>query len=278
MSRWATGFTNALTLLFAVLTVVVGVGTLAVAGGALEPPLFKPDGDSSPPTVAVLVSPTAAPPTMIAQSATGVEMVPVFAPTFSPTPLPTGAPAGTLTGTSMLAVTLAPVIPATATRTPLPTRGAGQPSPTPTATPTFTPSPSASPAPFGPSPTPTPVLPFILQPGTPLLRSNFANAEGCEWEGIAGQVVNTMGDPVLGIRVMVSGDTFETQTVESGTNDDYGPSGWEVAVSTQPDNGWFWVMLMAEDGAPLSPVAEIVFPAACQQNLALVNFVQIRPF
>jgi len=276
MSRWAAGLVNGLTLLFAVLTVIVGIGTLAVASDMMDSPLFKPGSDAPPPTVAALVSPT---PAAVAQGEPA--LVPTRTPAPSSTPIAPDTPVSTLstlsTGGSPT-ITLAPVIPPTATRTPLPTRGVSQPSLTPTATLTWTPSPSASPLPLGPSATPTPALPFIIQPGTPLLRSNFANADGCDWEGIAGQIVDTLGDPVIVVQVIVSGDNIEDMLTVSGSHTYYGSSGWEVTLGTEPDNRRFLVVLLAEDGTLLSPVVEIVFTAACEQNLALINFVQIRPF
>jgi hypothetical protein len=145
---------------------------------------------------------------------------------------------------------------------------------TPTPTLTFTPSPT------GPSPTPTNTqspFAFIIQQGTPLLRDNFANAAGCNWQGIAGQVINERGEAVVGVQVRVTGDGIAEQFTISGTNTFYGPSGWEIPVSNQTNSGRYRVELIA-NGQQVSPTVEIVFPNSCQQNLALINFVQTRPF
>lgn len=274
MNRLAPLLANALTLLFAALTAAVAVGTLAIAGDAMEPPFLKP-ATEPPPTAAALptalpASPTLAVMLLPTQGAASIP-VPTGTPTITPLPSPTPSP-------DSASLPVPSAIPATATRTPLPTLGRGLPTLTPTATLTWTPSPTSSPPPLGPSPTPTPVLPFILQPGTPLLRPNFANTEGCSWQGIAGLVVDELGNPVKGVQVLVTGETIGDQTRTSGSRTSYGESGWEVVVGNTIDNGRFLVMLAAQDGTPLSPVVEIIFPAACEQNLALVNFVQIRPF
>jgi hypothetical protein len=108
----------------------------------------------------------------------------------------------------------------------------------------------------------------------PLLRDNFANPAGCAWQGIAGQVTDGQGQPVLRLVVRVTGDGIKELMTTTGTNTLYGPSGWEVQLSRQPGSGRFRVELLSSDGVPLAAVVDISFPGTCEQNLALVNYVQ----
>lgn len=150
-------------------------------------------------------------------------------------------------------------------------------------TPTFTPSftPSATPTPAGPTPTltatPSP-FPFVAQPGTPRLRDNFANTSGCNWQGVAGQVISDLNEPLLGLQIRVSSDATGERTAVSGTNTLYGDAGWEIVLGSEPTTDRFRVSLWSPEGEQLSPIIEIGYGGTCLQNLALVNFVQTRPF
>jgi hypothetical protein len=116
-----------------------------------------------------------------------------------------------------------------------------------------------------------------VQPGTPLPRANFANTAGCNWQGVAGQVITERGDPVTGIEVRVSGDGIDDMITLTGSNTTYGPSGWEVVLADTPTTAAYRVELVVAGQAVSLPV-DIVFPGACEQNLILINFVQTRPF
>ncbi len=168
-------------------------------------------------------------------------------PTRTPTPSPTA--------------TFTPTNTPTATFTPTSTLP-------PSETPTFTPSPT------GPTATPTSQYAFMLQPGSLILRDNFGNAAGCNWQGVAGQVTTDRGEPVLGVQVRVKGPGVELATL-SGTAPFYGPSGWEIKVADAPVTSRYEVSLWVT-GQQASPTVEIVFPGVCQQNLATLNFIQMR--
>lgn len=260
---------NAVTLIFVGLAVGAGVVTAAIAADIWRPPILAPDEDTAlPPTRAALVSPTPGP---------------------SWTPSPTREPSATLppTATPSLTITAPPTTTdtpgPTATGTASPTASRAQPTATVTPTATWTPSATMplSPSPPGPPGTPTPTLspyPFIVQPGTPLLRENFAYTEvGCDWQGIAGQAVTTRGEPVIDVEVRVVGDDFPDTATTTGANTTYGPAGWELVLSDAPNDDRYAVALWAGD-RQISPTVEVAFPGTCQQNLAIVNFVQTRPF
>ena len=116
----------------------------------------------------------------------------------------------------------------------------------------------------------------MVQPSSLILRENFANSAGCAWQGIAGQVTTDRGEAVTGVQVRVTGADIGERTTVSGTNQVYGPAGWEVVLSNTTNNGRYQVALWA-NGVQVSPTVEIVFPNSCQQNLATVNFIQTRP-
>ena len=266
---------NALTLIFLGLAAGAGVVTVAIAADVWRPPILAPaEATAPPPTQAALLSPT---------------------PSSSWTPSPTREPSATLPTTATVALTAtgtpAPTATATATRTPGPTATstvsptASRAQPTATVTPTATWTPSATlpltPSPAGSPGTPTPTLspyPFMVQPGTPLLRDNFASAEaGCDWQGIAGQAVTARGEPVMDVEVRIAGDDFRETARVTGSNTAYGPSGWELVVGDAPTGGRYRVALWGGD-QQVSPIVEIAFTGSCQQNLAIVNFVQTRPY
>jgi hypothetical protein len=102
----------------------------------------------------------------------------------------------------------------------------------------------------------------------------------CRFQGVAGQVLLTGSVPGTGFIVQVTGTGISgTLTAVSGTNTNYGASGWEVKVANAPVSGTYQVQLLSPDGTvQLSPAVEISFPNSCQANLAVINFVQVRPF
>jgi hypothetical protein len=115
-----------------------------------------------------------------------------------------------------------------------------------------------------------------VQPDSLALRENPADNGGCDWQGIAGQVTEPTGIPVVGAQVRVSGPDIEELTTIAGTAPDYGPSGWEIRLADEPVTGSYTVQIYVNNELE-SPTAEIDFPGSCQQNLATINFVLNRP-
>jgi hypothetical protein len=182
-----------------------------------------------------------------------------FTNTPSPTPITptiTESITPSLTITSTIAPTLTPIV----TDTPIP--------PTLTATRDFTPQPTPPP----PSP-----FPFDLKDNQIIFTQNFANAAGCAWQGLGGQVFDVNGQPLTGIRVHVFGNGID-QFTASGTNTLYGASGWEIPLGNTVSLNSYIVELQTPQGTIISPQVTVSFPADCTRNLALVNFQQNRPF
>jgi hypothetical protein len=273
MGQGAKFFFNCVTWVFLGLTVLLLIAFYAIITDRMESPLLAPPKTEILPTEAMFGTPTPKP-----------------SWTPSETPLPTRSFTPTFTPTLTLTPTDTPTLTPTVTDTPGPT-SSFTPSPTktlvpPTATPTKTPTPTASltptvtPSPTGPTATPVKTLspyPFMVQPSSLMLRENYANSAGCKWQGIAGQVTTDRGEPVTGVEVRVTGEDIGELSTLSGTNEIYGPAGWEIVLGDKTNSKRYQVALWSGD-VQISPTVEIVFPNSCQQNLATVNFIQTRAY
>ncbi len=172
------------------------------------------------------------------------------------------------------------------TWTPTPT---GLPTNTPTPRPTATPiTPTASPTRFtlptwtpSPTPTATPRPTFVLSDGSPAwVQSDTVNpARGCNWMGVAGQVLDTAGEAVNGITVLLGG-TYEGKPIQitavTAAGTAYGDGGYEITLADDPNatKGTLYVQLFASDGAPLSSQYTFRTYDSCEKNLVLINFTQ----
>jgi hypothetical protein len=202
---------------------------------------------------------------------------------FNPFPPPTLPP--TLTFPT---VTPTPrgVLPAT--WTPLPT---DEPTATGTPRPTSTPIPTETPfSLFTPTETseasPTVVLgmPYDVAPGSPVAISSaaFHPEAGCNWIGVAGQVLDMTGAPVsTGVVIQLSG-VFNGQFIEktslTGIAPQYGQAGYEFYLGDTPtaSNKTLWVQLLDQAGAPLSDKIYFETYGECGRNLTFINFKQKR--
>ncbi len=256
---------NIITLFFSLLTVICLALTVVFAAGMVPVPFLAPE---TPIVPQVAVLPTA--------TITNTPIPPTWTYTPTRTATPSNTPPPTASITPSLTITSTPGPTDTPTITPTPSF-------TPTATPSETFTPSITPT--GPTPTftrtPSP-FPFELQGGTVVFTANFANTAGCAWQGIGGQVFGLAGEPLTGLQVRVSGGGLGEGgagvIVRTGSNTLYGPSGWEQFVAGQTNNATYFVELLSPQGTVISPTVQVTFPNNCAQNLALVNFVQTRPF
>jgi hypothetical protein len=123
-------------------------------------------------------------------------------------------------------------------------------------------------------------FPFQVQPGSPQLTSNLDTSIGCAFQGIGGQVYGLQNEPLTGIQVNVSSTAGFNQTTTSGSAPQqfYGPAGWLVQVGSTPNNQTYTIEVRGSDGTALSPKVQVTFLGSCDRNLALVNFIQARPF
>ncbi len=123
---------------------------------------------------------------------------------------------------------------------------------------------------------------FSLQ-GTPAPVSTtlIKNEVGCEWQGVAGQALDTRGSPIVGLLIKITG-TLEGKPVDltglTGTETRYGDGGFELQLSSSPVNssGELSIQLLDNSGLPLSQPFRFDTNADCKKNLILVNFRQVK--
>lgn len=255
MGQGSSRIYNLISLIFLVLTIVVIV---LVIMRFLGPPATTPQSAAVAPTAFVLPS--------LTPSNTPTATLP---PTFTLTPTDTPTPTETLPPTATF--TVSPTI----TDTPGPTD-----TPSVTPTPSTSPTPTPTETPTGPTNTPPPTLsPFLydLRDEDVIFTQNFANTAGCAWQGLGGQVFDINSTAVNGMQIHVFGPTIGDRFVTSGSNSLYGAGGWEQPVDNKINGNTYYVELLSPGGTAISPRIQVTFPTDCTRNLALVNFVQVRP-
>ena len=194
---------------------------------------------------------------------------------FNPFPPPTSIPTLNLPTPTETPTSGAPT--RTPTHTPTIT---STPEPTNTRTPTLTPSITPTWPPTSPPPTPTPRVtrspwPFTYEPslGTPPL--------GCGWTGVAGQVQDLDGNPLIGYPVHIWGsgiDVVVNSGAYPGLNTRYGhQAAWEQFFDASPKPMQVRVQLhdpYREDHLPISEEIVIDMPGYCGAALGYVVFTQ----
>lgn len=167
--------------------------------------------------------------------------------------------------------------PATWTSTPLgPTE-----TPTVTLLPTFTLEPSPTlvslitPS-ITPTPTSTPKAPFSAT--VTYIDSTIIHPEAaCNWQGVAGTILDANNADMLGIAVRVTGfynGKTKNELTVSGIAPAYGKSGFEFFLGTVPisSDGLLTIQILDQAGLPLSGNIQINTYADCSKNLVLVKF------
>jgi len=110
--------------------------------------------------------------------------------------------------------------------------------------------------------------------------------KGCNGLWLVGQVFDLkqqalvcgpIGRPLPCLPVQVNGDDF-TSIQYTGSATQWGPSGYEVLLNSTPIEAEFEVQLLNSNGQPLSEPIIVRTLATCDQNVAVVNFIQIRDF
>jgi hypothetical protein len=105
-------------------------------------------------------------------------------------------------------------------------------------------------------------------------RAN-TNKDGCKWQSIVGSVVDLSLNPVKGMAVKVMGSNGQIDEVKyTGTALDFGDSGFEFFLGPAPREDRYTVQLLGRTGTPISEAVTVETRATCDQNVAVVNFVQ----
>lgn len=149
--------------------------------------------------------------------------------------------------------------------------------PEPTETPTTTPVPTLS-STFVPG-----NFPFMLK-GEPVYTANnvFHPDADCNWQGVAGTLVDLQGKNIVGTLVRLGGvydgRTLEMTTLTGGAQAWYGASGFEFVLGQKPLNttATLYVQLIDQALQPISDRVVINTYDTCDKNLTLVNFKQVR--
>ncbi len=182
-------------------------------------------------------------------------------------------PSSTPTAINVLPPTWTPLPSSTATltSTPLPEQ------PTATPFPLFTASPS-------PTNLPADSMSYALNAGSPVAISSvaFHPEVGCNWMGVAGQVLDLSGAPVsTGVIIHLGGELAGVRkdvTSLTGTARQYGEAGYEIVLSTTPvdSTNSLWVQLLDQAGLPMSPRVYFDTYASCDRNLIFITFKQVK--
>ncbi|MCC7449245.1 MAG: hypothetical protein IT324_17630 [Anaerolineae bacterium] len=233
---------TAIFLLLTILSVSITILLLANPRSPLNPlpyPTFPP--------VLVLASP-----------------LPTDTPTYTPTPEPptptplatyTFTPTATYTPTATPTVTNTPVVGGASAAAASPTQGLAA----VTAGPTL--------PPYTQSPFPFTTKPIRYQANT--------TKDGCQWQSIAGTVVDLEGKPIKGLAIRVAGSNGNIDEVHySGTESRFGDSGFEVFLGPVPREDRYTVQLLGRTGAPISDTITVDTRSSCNENVAVIGFVQ----
>ena len=123
---------------------------------------------------------------------------------------------------------------------------------------------------------------FVIQPGNPIAMPNWAHPElGCNWLGVAGQVFDLEGNPVLDLVVEVGG-TLEGQPLLglslTGVATAYGPGGYEIQLADHvvASVGGVFILVKNDASVNLSGNTVVETFADCEKNLLLLNFIEVE--
>ena len=164
--------------------------------------------------------------------------------------------------------------------------------PTETATPRPTNTPLVTATPFELLPSSTPTVGATVTPGgyafepldgspSAIPGTSFHPELGCDWIGVAGQVLGMNDEPVRFIIVHLGG-TLEGQTVDSliatGMATAYGPAGYEFIIANRlvATNDSLWIQLEDVQGLPLSDKIYFDTFDNCDQNLVIIYMKQVK--
>lgn len=202
----------------------------------------------------------------------------------SNTPLPSNTPRPSLTPS--VTNTRTPTVTNTATETPTntitPTPSFTQtPTPSSTFTATFTPSDTATitltPTSAVATSTPTRTLtafPIVVDEFR--LRPDLN--EACNFLAVAGNAFDDLNQPFRGLVVNVRGPGLPGNgvTAITGSNTNYGDSGFEVRVNSSVTQASYTVQVQQSDGTVLSQPIDVTFSGNCD-NVLLIRFKATRP-
>jgi hypothetical protein len=125
---------------------------------------------------------------------------------------------------------------------------------------------------------------YLPQIGSPVWLPNFAYPElGCNWMGVAGQVLDTDDVPIQNLIIEIGGSLEGSEVFKiglTGLASIYGPGGYEIVLSDHgvDSSQMMWIQIHDLIGQDLSDRVYFDTFADCERNLILINFVQAKVF
>ena len=104
---------------------------------------------------------------------------------------------------------------------------------------------------------------------------------GCNWVGVAGQVVDMNNSPILYLTIHLGGKVGD-QVVDylglSGTAPIYGQSGFEFVLANKPvaSSQTLWIQLLDQQNMPFSDKIYLDTFEDCARNLIMVRFKKVQ--
>jgi len=148
------------------------------------------------------------------------------------------------------------------------------PPPTVTPPPTLGPTPTFTPIPAEAIPTQASLFPFVAANNGAVFVPN-GNDQGCDWASIAGSVTDLLGAPLDGYGVRITSENLD-ETVFTGSAQTFGPGGFELFLNGAPQVGMYTIQLLSPQEVPLSEEYTFTTRATCEENVAVVSFLQTR--
>lgn len=252
---------NAVAIIFVVLT-----GLFLVYFGTLLVNPYLPVNPFPPRTpLPIYVIATADASAVAQDSATKIPETPrltTLVPTVTPSQTPTATPSPTVTQMVVAPPRLPTATPVAVTATLV-----GGVAPQTSVETVFTP-----PAPVDAAQVTRSPFPFTLANEVVTYIPN-PNDQGCRWASIAGAVVSLNGEAVSGLAVRVVGEGID-EIRFTGTAPAFGPGGYEIFLNGAPLDAQYTVQLLSQTGAPISEAFTVSTATECDQNVAVVSFVQ----
>jgi hypothetical protein len=155
----------------------------------------------------------------------------------------------------------------------------GTPTQTEIPTITFTPTqtevvtPTTSPSPTG--------MPFAATVDYIASSTTYHPDAGCNWMGVAGQVVDKNNSPILYLTIHLGG-TVGDKVVDyfslSGTAPAYDPGGFEFILGNQPvaSTQTLWIQLLDQQKMPFTDKIYLDTFGDCAKNLIMVRFKKVQ--
>ncbi|HNM38390.1 MAG TPA: hypothetical protein PKI33_15075, partial [Anaerolineales bacterium] len=127
-----------------------------------------------------------------------------------------------------------------------------------------------------PTATKTPKAPFSAT--VTYIDSTIIHPEAaCNWQGVAGTIIDANNADMLGIAVRLTGfynGKSKNELTVSGIAPAYGKSGFELFLSAVPidSDNLLTIQILDQAGLPLSDNIPIKTYADCTKNMVLVKF------